>query len=800
MKRLFLLFALIAALASPAAAQSVAVKSVILQGANTIVGQGATRSMAPYQIDAAYTQSMSESRHFARGTVQGGTCIVGYANWWAQAGTESTPGASSTLKVGLNYPLGTFNLLKFGGLTTVTMADGATVWSDPFPAPANGAEFGLRPLFTNANGIITSRQQNVDTGFGENIHAYVSGAVDQTLGGTITTNDPGNTGVYAPVGILCTLPAGTPNLALVGDSRVEGFEDTYNDGSHDIGELARALGPHYGYINFGVGGDSTTAVVGGNFAHRQAVLDKAKPSDAFITLGINDVNSGTSAATVLANRVTIAGLLPYAKVRETTFPGRTNSPPGAGNNVSTLGAGEAARETINAAVLAGGRSHIVGHNDVNSALDSGGTPGTWAVFAATTGAPTYTVDGLHESLLGDQTIAAGNLVNLGTQFPPLSKGIPTVSGNTWVGQTLTGTNGLFYNGVSHSYQWYDDGTTPIGGATSSTYVIASGDIGHTVTLNDTGTNPMGSASQMSGPTATITATQPLPLDTMPGVLAAYSSRLLRTAYAGSAMQIKRASDSTTQDIGFVSGEFDQTSANAFCSGTTCTLSIWYDQSGNGSNITCSSNCPTVYAGGALNKMNGKVALLFGGTTSIVLTSSLSTVPIHVRYLNAAVKPTNFTANGYIFGTSASGGLIIRANSSTGTPQMNTESSVVIGAGTNPLSTSTGNIVGATFDGVSAWTMTLDNVANGSGTSAATVSASTTQIGNTAASAHFVGSIGEVIFQDQTGGISSGNRSSYEGNQVTYWGTSIIILPARRRRRKPANDNEEQNDNVEQMAA
>src|SRR5579859_662791 len=74
------------------------------------------------------------------------------------------------------------------------------------------------------------------------------------------------------------------------------------------------------------------------------------------------------------------------------------------------------------------------------------------------------------------------------------------------------------------------------------------------------------------------------LDTLASpVTAAYSFRKLRAAYAGSAVQVKRASDSTTQDIGFVSNLFDTGSYNTFCNATTCSINIWYDQSTNGSN-------------------------------------------------------------------------------------------------------------------------------------------------------------------------------------------------------------------------
>ena len=44
---------------------------------------------------------------------------------------------------------------------------------------------------------------------------------------------------------------------------------------------------------------------------------------------------------------------------------------------------------------------------------------------------------------------------------------------------------------------------------------------------------------------------PLLLDTYPGVIGAYSLRKLSNSYTGAAIEVRRSSDSATQDIGFV---------------------------------------------------------------------------------------------------------------------------------------------------------------------------------------------------------------------------------------------------------
>jgi hypothetical protein len=92
---------------------------------------------------------------------------------------------------------------------------------------------------------------------------------------------------------------------------------------------------------------------------------------------------------------------------------------------------------------------------------------------------------------------------------------------------------------------------------------------------------------------------PLLLDTYTGAAAAYSLRLLRSAYTGDAIRVRRASDNTEQDIGFVSNELDTATLESFCSGTDGFVKTWYDQSGNGHNFaqTTASLQPQIVSGG-----------------------------------------------------------------------------------------------------------------------------------------------------------------------------------------------------------
>jgi len=78
------------------------------------------------------------------------------------------------------------------------------------------------------------------------------------------------------------------------------------------------------------------------------------------------------------------------------------------------------------------------------------------------------------------------------------------------------------------------------------------------------------------------------LDTYSGAAAAYSLRQLSSTYSGNAIKVRRASDNAEQDIAFSNNELDTATLESFASGTDAFVTTWYDQSGNGYNLTQST--------------------------------------------------------------------------------------------------------------------------------------------------------------------------------------------------------------------
>jgi hypothetical protein len=94
---------------------------------------------------------------------------------------------------------------------------------------------------------------------------------------------------------------------------------------------------------------------------------------------------------------------------------------------------------------------------------------------------------------------------------PTNSSLPTVSGTTTEGQSLSASNGSWTGSpLAFAYKWQDCDTAGancanITGATSSIYTLGSSDVNHTVRVIVTATNEGGSTSATSAPTATVAA-------------------------------------------------------------------------------------------------------------------------------------------------------------------------------------------------------------------------------------------------------------------------------------------------------
>ena len=165
-------------------------------------------------------------------------------------------------------------------------------------------------------------------------------------------------------------------------------------------------------------------------------------------------------------------------------------------------------------------------------------------------------------------------------------------------------------------------------------------------------------------------------DVVTGAVGCYGVYRLKANYAGNAFQIQRNSDSTTLNIAFdVNGIASWASVDNFCAGTSCGVSIWYDQSGNGYNLAQATfaSMPQIYA----DKIGAQRGFTFGTNINVAATMlSNASLPITTRntftvvatmYPNNSTNATGSTAQSP-FGLAASTNWMIYAGlANTATP-------------------------------------------------------------------------------------------------------------------------------------
>lgn len=151
-----------------------------------------------------------------------------------------------------------------------------------------------------------------------------------------------------------------------------------------------------------------------------------------------------------------------------------------------------------------------------------------------------------------------------------------------------------------------------------------------------------------------------PLDNwITGILYAFSLRKLSSTYTGNCMRVRRGSDNSEQDFGFVGNYVDLAGILAFV-GTGPTdigmVVTWYDQSGLGKNKTqaTAAEQPVIVYNGSYdsNTFNGKVALYQpvgtpdrGMTNSFVSPAPNTSIAFHVWRIEGEALPA-VVAGGY----------------------------------------------------------------------------------------------------------------------------------------------------------
>ena len=183
--------------------------------------------------------------------------------------------------------------LTFGGNTTKSVAPGEMYCTDPFILDAQAGEFLCLEIEFRGRERVPFHPETRLATFLEKDGQWIS-----------------DTHVPLPSMIGCRRDVKT-KIAFLGDSITQGIGATMNSYLHWNARLAEMIGPENAYWNIGIGyARAADAATDGVW------LYKAKQNDfVILCLGVNDIQKGYSAASIIENLTCIVTRLKKAGVR-----------------------------------------------------------------------------------------------------------------------------------------------------------------------------------------------------------------------------------------------------------------------------------------------------------------------------------------------------------------------------------------------------------------------------------------------------------------------------------------------------
>ena len=195
------------------------------------------------------------------------------------------------------------------------------------------------------------------------------------------------------------------------------------------------------------------------------------------------------------------------------------------------------------------------------------------------------------------------------QVTGLAAGTSTSSTVPLAWTVVTGATSYLVEQRLAAGAWTTTATVTTNAATAVALVSSS-----SYTFRVTAINAAGSGTVSSTAAATTAAAIKLLDDVGVTAYRAYGLRKLRTAFAGSAVRVRRSSDSTEQDIGFSGEDLDTTALLTFAGAGSAYVKVFYDQSGSARDLTQATTTlqPRIVNAGTLDAVGGRAVAVFDG--------------------------------------------------------------------------------------------------------------------------------------------------------------------------------------------
>lgn len=241
--------------------------------------------------DGVVAAGTAKLRHTAIATCHG--IVLAFSNWYNANGVEADGPQDVTLRAAVEPAATRVLPVYFGGMRTVVIPPGGTVYSDPVGVNlVKGQQFFTRTYLSVAAAATKFPQGGYTTvsGNGEGFN-YAAAGADLTAAGA--ANVPTANGrVFGPSAILGTpMTPGASVLGIVGDSIAAGSGDS--GAWLDAGWIARSLGLSYLYQSVAMSSqtvDAWYASEGITKTRQQGILDRAGVTHLLCELGVNSLS------------------------------------------------------------------------------------------------------------------------------------------------------------------------------------------------------------------------------------------------------------------------------------------------------------------------------------------------------------------------------------------------------------------------------------------------------------------------------------------------------------------------------
>jgi hypothetical protein len=373
------------------------------------------------------------------------------------------------------------------------MTSGATAWASERPATAatNPVLFGDQTVESNqdSNGGPSAQAfsvSNSTAATAQSITVYVDGAnAATTLIAGLYADNSGHPGALLASGSLSSLNAGAWNSVPIASTSVTA-------GTYWIAILGTGGALYFrdqisGSCTTETSAQGTLASLPSTWSTGGVWTKSYCPPSAYVRGSSGGSGGGTSAPS------------------NTTLP-QVSGTPVQGDTLTTSNGSWSGSPTGYTYALQDCNSTGLSCTNI-----SGATLSSYKLQASDVGSTIRSVVTATNSV-GSATVSSAPTGVVAAASAPTVTTVPSISGTAQQGQVLTVSNGSWSGTapISYAYQWQQDGTTNISGATSSTYTAQASDVGHTLDVVVSATNGAGSASATSNSTAAVTASAGLP--------------------------------------------------------------------------------------------------------------------------------------------------------------------------------------------------------------------------------------------------------------------------------------------------